>query len=238
MNDTAMFGAAPARDDRFQVKERWSELQNLDAADSNHQIEFLHRQMNEEINSIEISARNLTDFPDAPWELRMAMARQCWDESRHCLAFRRLLEARGGRVGQFPVINFQYRIITKINSLAGRLAVQNRSFEAAGIDAIDTSLKSHDREADPEYVALFEMQLADEMQHVRFGNEWVKRLAELGGPRVTFAVARACAQATEAFMQIADGGVLYYPVAGEARREAGFTDAEIEGARRNAQQKA
>jgi uncharacterized ferritin-like protein (DUF455 family) len=232
LSDPKFFGTPAARDPRFHVKERWSELRNLDPSDPQHQIEFLHRQMNEEINSIEISARNLTDFPDAPWELRMAIARQCWDEARHCLAFRRIFEARGGTVGQFPVINFQYGIITKIGSLAGRLAVQNRSFEAAGIDAIDTSLKSSDRESDPEYVGLFEMQLADEMQHVRFGNEWVKRLVEQGGPRVTFAVAQACAQATAAFLQVADGGVLFYPVAGDARREAGFSEEEIDGARR------
>ena len=232
MIDSRLFGPPAARDSRFVVKERWSELRNLDPSDSEHQIEFLHRQMNEEINSIEISARNLTDFPDAPWELRMAIARQCWDEARHCLAFRRILEARGGKIGQFPVINFQYGIITRIDSLAGRLAVQNRSFEAAGIDAINTSLQSSDRESDPEYIGLFEMQLADEMQHVRFGNEWVKNLVAAGGPRVTFAVAQACAQATDAFLKVADGGVLFYPVADDARREAGFTDDEIDGARR------
>ena len=28
--------------------------------------------MNEEVNSLEISARNLADFPDADWELRLA----------------------------------------------------------------------------------------------------------------------------------------------------------------------
>ena len=232
------FGEPPARDRRFDVRERWSELRNIDGANPEHQIEFLHRQMNEEINSIEISARNLTDFPNAPWELRMAIARQCWDEARHCLAFRRLFEARGGAVGQYPVINFQYRIITNIDSLAGRLAVQNRSFEAAGIDAIDLNLRAQSTERDPELMSLFEMQLADEMQHVRFGNEWVKRLAEMEGPRTTFAVARACAQATEAFKQIADAGsMLFYPVSNDARREAGFTDDEIDGARRNAEHK-
>lgn len=239
MSEMKLFADGPARDARFDVKERWSELDNLDATNPEHQTEFLHRQMNEEINSIEISARNLTDFPDAPWALRMAMARQCWDEARHCEAFRRLYEARGGVIGQYPVLNFQYRIITNINSLAGRLAVQNRSFEAAGIDAIDLNLQVYDAEKDPEFVALFEMQLADEMQHVRFGNEWVKKLIELEGPRTTFAVARAVAQAGAAFQQVADAGsALYYPVSSDARREAGFDESEIDVARRMAEQHA
>ncbi len=238
MTDMKLFAEPPARDARFEVKEKWSELRNLDGQDPEHQTEFLHRQMNEEINSIEISARNLSDFPDAPWELRMAMARQCWDEARHCEAFRRLFEARGGTVGEYPVINFQYRIITNINSLAGRLAVQNRSFEAAGIDAIDLNLQVYDAERDRAFIALFEMQLADEMQHVRFGNDWVKRLIDLEGPRTTFAVARAVAQAGMAFQQVADAGsAMYYPVSDDARREAGFNDDEIDVARRLAEHK-
>src|SRR5262249_43188063 len=120
-----LFADNPARDARFVCKDRWQELPNLphDHPDSN--LEFLTRQMNEEINAVEMAARNLVDFPDEIWELRMAIARQAADEARHAAAFRRLLEARGGRLGQFPVINFQFRIMTSIPSLIGRLAVAN-----------------------------------------------------------------------------------------------------------------
>lgn len=230
--DPNLFAEGPARDARFTIKERWTELRNLALDDPEHQLEFLHRQMNEEVNSIEISARNLADFPEADWELRMEMARQCWDEARHCTAFRELYEKRGGVVGTYPVLNFQFRIITNIRSLAGRLAVQNRSFEAAGIDAIEHEIQSFDRRRDPEYIALVEAQLADEMHHVRYGNEWVKRLVEKGGPRMTFEVARAVGQAGLAFQEVAGEAAGFYPVAGEARREAGFTEDEIEGARK------
>ena len=41
---------------------------------------------------------------------------------------RLLFEHRGGQVGQYPVMNFQYRIICRLDSLVGRIAVQNRSF--------------------------------------------------------------------------------------------------------------
>ena len=83
----------------------------------------------------------------------------------------------------------------------------------------------------------FEMQLADEMQHVRYGNEWVKKLVERGGPRVTFEVAKAVAQAGEALRIIADANsIVAYPVAENARREAGFSDGEIAGARKLAEQ--
>lgn len=224
----SLFGEAPARDPRFEVKERWADMRNIPEGDRLATQEFLHRQMNEEVNSIEISARNLVDFPDAPWELRMAMARQCWDESRHVVAFRRLFEGRGGKVGEFPVLNFQYRIVTNLRSLAGRLTVQNRSFEAAGIDAIKDGIDSYGEAHEAEFVELFEAQLADEVQHVRYANEWVKRLVEEGGPRVVFEIARAVAQADEALKIVAGGALTTYPVADDVRREAGFTDEEID----------
>ena len=123
------------------------------------------------------------------------------------------------------------RIICNLPDLASRLAVQNRSFEAAGLDAIQEGIDSAQRADDPEFVALFEAQLADEMHHVRYANEWVKKLLDDGGPRAVFALARDVAQANEALTQIAGKAIQFYPVAGDLRREAGFTDDEIESAR-------
>jgi hypothetical protein len=38
-------------------------------------------------------------------------------------------------------MNFQFRIITKIDNLVGRLAVQNRTFEAEGVDAVEPAIE-------------------------------------------------------------------------------------------------
>src|SRR5262249_39567578 len=127
--DPRLFAASPARETCFTVKERWIECANLPDDHPCKNVEFLHRQMNEEINSMEISGRCLADFPQADWELCLSIAHQCADEARHVEMFRQLFEKRGGQVGAYPVLNFQYRIITKIDNLIGRLAVQNRSFE-------------------------------------------------------------------------------------------------------------
>lgn len=226
-----VFADSPARDARFVVKEKWNELVNLSHDDPDVDKEFLHRQMNEEVDSLEMASRNLTDFPDAPWELRMSIARQCSDEARHVQAFRGLLEKRGGFVGQYPVMNFQYRIIMTIDTLVGRLAVANRSFEAAGIDAITEGIASKHRVNDPEFVRLFDAQLADEIEHVRFANKWIKTFIDREGGRAVFAIARAVAHADAAFAEIAGGSGITWPVDEATRREAGFTDDEIESAR-------
>lgn len=225
--ESSVFAPNPERDKRFEVNDLWQDMVNLPHDHPDVTQEFLNRQLNEELNSLEIAACNLVDFPDEDWDLRMAIARQCADEARHAIAFRRLLEARGGRVGEYPVLNFQFRIVTAIPSLIGRLAVANRSFEAAGIDAIHDGIASARRKNDTEFTALFDAQLADEVQHVRFANLWVKKMIARDGGRAVMALARAVAQADAAFKTIVGDDVVTYPVADEVRREAGFTDDEI-----------
>jgi uncharacterized ferritin-like protein (DUF455 family) len=229
--DSIQCAGNSARDPRFVVKELWRDMVNLPRDHPDVSLEFLHRQMNEEIEAIEIAARNLVDFPDEDWDLRMAIARQCADEARHVVAFRRLFEARGGKVGQYPVLNFQFRIVTAIPSLIGRLAVANRSFEASGIDAIQDGVESSRRKDDIEFMNLFDQQLADEVQHVRFANAWIKKRIERDGGQAMMALARAIASADEAFKHIVGGGAVTYPIAEDVRREAGFTEDEIRTAR-------
>lgn len=230
--DPRLFVAGPARDARFDVRDVHEELQNFPSGHSELVPEFLHRQMNEEVDGLEMTARNLVDFPEAPWELRMAMARQCYDEARHVEVFRRAFERRGGVVGQYPVMNFQYRILMRIESLIGRLTVQNRSFEAAGIEAIlGEIMERSKREEDADLAELFDAQLADEVQHVRYANVWVKKLMEINGPRSLMDIARATAQAGAAIKLIAGEALMTYPVDEELRREAGFDDQEIAMAR-------
>ncbi|MGH9458183.1 MAG: DUF455 family protein [Thermoanaerobaculia bacterium] len=231
-----LFGDEPARDARFTVRRYWNEMANFAPDDPKLIPEFLHRQMNEEINGLEISAMNLAQYPDADWDLRMAMAKQCADEARHIDMFRRCFEARGVAVGDYPVLNFQFRIISKIESLIGRLAVQNRSFEAAGLDAIQSEIEERSRRnGDEDLVELFDAQLADEVQHVRYANDWIKRLLEKSGPRGVLDLTRAVTQANEALRVVAgDEALTFYPVVDELRREAGFTDDEIDAARAQA----
>jgi len=230
--DPSLFAEGPARDPRFVVKDRWIEMWNTPPDHPLHEVEFTHRQMNEEINGLECSARGLSDFPDADWELRMWLARQCADEARHGQMFRRLLERLGGHVGQFPVLNFQYRIITKADTMIGRLTIQNRTFEAGGIDAVAAVVDQMRERGDPELTAFFDSQLADEIVHVRFANEWIRR-AIRQDPRNVLRMGAAMTAAAKAFKQVmgSEGteGVSY-PTDRQGRLEAGFTESEVEQA--------
>jgi uncharacterized ferritin-like protein (DUF455 family) len=227
--DPALFAASPARDARFTVAERWVECANFPEGDPRRDIEFFHRQMNEEVDSLECSACTLSDFPQEPWALRLGLARQCADEARHAALFRRIYESRGGRIGQYPVLNFQYRIVAHIGSLVGRLAVQNRSFEAGGLDAITSGIEVARQQGDEELAELFEAQRADEIGHVRFANDWIRTATEQD-PRAVLRIGAALAAASKAFQQVMGKEAtesVNYPADVAGRREAGFTDSEV-----------
>lgn len=228
--DSRLLASGPARDPRFDVKERWQECCNLPAGHPEKQIEFLHRQMNEEVDGMECAARLLTDFPEADWELQMCIARQCYDEARHVEMFRRAYEQRGGRLGRYPVLNFQYRIITRLQDLHARLAVQNRTFETEGVDAVDHEIRSSRARQSDDLERMFDAQLADEITHVRFANEFIAK-SVAHDPSIVMRIGKALDEASRAFLEIMgqhaiDGAS--YPVSRQGRLEAGFTAAEVD----------
>lgn len=219
-----------ARDSRFTVVDRWADCLNLPDDHPEKQREFLHRQMNEELNVLENAARSLTEFPDVAWELRMWLARQCSDEARHAATYRRVLEERGGHIGQYPVMNFQYRILSGIDNMIGRLAVQNRTFEADGLDAAVFGADAARRDGDEGLAQVYEAQQADEVLHVRFANEWIREQVTKD-PRSALRMASALSMAAEQFQQVFSRGgtaVTKYGVDTTARLEAGFAPREVE----------
>ena len=62
----------------------------------------LHGICGGELQAMEAAGRTLFDFPDAPWEFQLDMARQVWDESRHAEIYMKLLEYVGSYYGEFP----------------------------------------------------------------------------------------------------------------------------------------
>lgn len=166
--------ADPPRERAFRVVDRDTEVHEYPGMTPISQRESLHRHMASEMGSLDIAAQCLADFAEAPWELRLELARQAWDESRHVMALYRRLRQLGGRKGEFPIGNFEWNVTCSIRSLVGRLAVQNRAFEAGQMDLLG-SLSRHWREAgDEETAKLLEAILNDEAQHVRFANRWLK----------------------------------------------------------------
>lgn len=120
----------------------------------------------------------------------MQLARQCWDETRHVeLLYHRLREL-GGYKGEFPIANLEWTITCMLDSLPARLAVQNRSFEAGLMDLLGKLVERWREVGDERTADILDGILVDEIQHVRFANQWIKRLAQ-EDRRVLLQIAKA-----------------------------------------------
>jgi hypothetical protein len=138
----------PARESCFKVVDTDAEMVAWADMSPQSRRERLHRHMNNEMTSLDIAAQCLADFPDAPWDLRMQIARQVWDESRHVTALHLRLRAIGGFKGEFPVANFEWTVTCLLDSLIGRMLRTNVATEpdAVGVrtdlDNLITKLSS------------------------------------------------------------------------------------------------
>jgi uncharacterized ferritin-like protein (DUF455 family) len=229
----------PARDSRFTVVQLPQELYEYPVGIDSWYLESLNRHLNTELQSMEITAQSLADFPDAPWELRMQHARQCWDESRHARLVERQLIAQGGTPGQFPVINYDWGVACALQTLTARLAVQNRTVEAGEMDLLQELRNTWKAAGELETAEVMDGILADEVQHVRFANEWIKHEIRQN-PRVVMEIAAAIEyvrKVTEAFTPAAAeenrAGVKIgtlereFAINADDRRLAGFGDEDL-----------
>jgi uncharacterized ferritin-like protein (DUF455 family) len=232
--------SGPAREPCFVVAQVHTEMRASVDMSATSQRDMLHRECNQEVLSVEIAAQTLVDFPEAAWELRLEIARQCWDETRHArLRFQRLLEL-GGHKGEFPIINQEWAVVCMLDSLPARLAVQNRTFEAGSLDGLQMAVDSWRRIGDERTAEMTEAILCDEIQHVRFANDWLKRMTA-ADPRVLLTVAKAMKyvesiveklspRSEDRSVEGVDLSKVNRDVRTNAadRRSAGFADAEID----------
>lgn len=229
----------PARDGRFRVVHRETEMYVSSGRSEEDKRASMHRDMNSELQDLEVTASTLADFPDAPWDLRLQLARQCWDETRHVRLFARRVEELGGFTGEFPIRNPNWGVVGAIDTLAGRLLLQNRLFEGGSMDIFRKHAAHFWDTGDDRSAELMETVLVDEIQHVRNANRWLR--AEIARrPRTVFELARAVNLAIEAMLAMhprpGDRRVNrveivetagHFPTNEDDRALAGFTRTEI-----------
>jgi uncharacterized ferritin-like protein (DUF455 family) len=166
----------PAREACFTVADTDDQMVSWPDWSDQSKRERIHRHMNNEMTTTEVAAQCLCDFHDAPWELRLELARQVWDESRHAMGLYRRLKELGGRKGEFPVANFEWTVSSYLDSVIGRITVMNRTFEAGTMDVMASLPDGWRESGDPETAKLLDAIAADEIHHVRFANHWVHKL--------------------------------------------------------------
>jgi len=181
-----------------------------------------------EMQALEGAARSLWDFPDAPWEFKMNMARQCWDEGRHIQIFEKLLVHLGGYVGMFPESTFLFEAACS-DDPAMRVAGVNRGLEGLACDVFRDMIRYAEKTGDEKMRQAVDYVLADELTHVRFGSEWVREFTK-DDPEY---LKRTQDYRRAVDKQFSFGGArsdredAAIPIAWEDRLEAGFTEEEL-----------
>jgi uncharacterized ferritin-like protein (DUF455 family) len=181
-----------------------------------------------ELQALEGAGRSLWDFPEAPWEFKMNMARQCWDEARHVQIFEKLLEHVGGEVGMFPESTFLFECACN-DDPAMRVAGVNRGLEGLACDVFRDMIRYAEEIGDEKMRQAIDYVLADELTHVRFGSEWVREFTKDDPERFK----KTQDFRREVDKQFSFGGSrsdredAAIPIAWQDRKEAGFTDEEL-----------
>ena len=134
-----------------------------------------------EIQALEGAGRTCWDFPigsegDAiPFELKLDMARQCWDEARHVEISVKLSEHMGTEIGEFAEQTLLFEAACNRDAVL-RLAGVNRALEGLAIDVFNTMRDFGEASTDPVLYFCEDWMLADEVTHVKMGSDWLRRI--------------------------------------------------------------
>jgi uncharacterized ferritin-like protein (DUF455 family) len=187
-----------------------------------------------EIQALEGAGRTCYDYevgsgPDeVPFELKLDMARQCWDEARHCEISVKLGEHMGSEIGEFSEQTSLFEAACNADPVL-RLAGVNRALEGLAIDVFNTMRDFGQGTQDPVLFFCEDWMLADEVTHVKMGSDWLRRITAKDPDRQKRALE---------FQKAVDKLFSYGGFRGEAeenpvhlarnfRRLAGFNDEEI-----------
>ena len=136
-----------------------------------------------EIQALEGAGRTCFDFEvgttdaDVPFALKLDMARQCWDEARHCEISVKLSDWMGTEIGEYSESPFLYEAACNPDPVL-RLTGVNRALEGLAIDVFNTMKEFGEISGDPILEFCEDWMLADEVTHVKMGSDWLRKLTE------------------------------------------------------------
>jgi uncharacterized ferritin-like protein (DUF455 family) len=134
-----------------------------------------------EIQALEGAGRTCFDFEagngrdEAPFGLKLDMARQCWDEARHVEISCKLGDHMGSEIGEFAEQTLLFEAACNADPVL-RLTGVNRALEGLAIDVFKTMRDFGAGFGDPVLAFCEDWMLADEVTHVKMGSDWLRRL--------------------------------------------------------------
>lgn len=135
-----------------------------------------HIMANHELLALEVMAYTLLAFPQAPTEFRRGIAEVMGDEQRHTRMHIERAEMLGLTFGTHPV-NFYFWLKARdFQSELDYIAGLPLTFEGGNLDHTLEFAAAFDVGGDPRSAALMRVIHRDEIEHVRFGWDWLLKL--------------------------------------------------------------
>lgn len=139
-----------------------------------------HIMANHELQACEVMAHVLCAFPEAPSEFRRGMAAIIQDEQRHTRMHVERAAALGTEFGTLPVNGYIWKKSLEFNSVLDYLAGLPLTFEGGNLDHTLEFEEAFREAGDLRSAAVMRTIHRDEIEHVRFGLHWLRRLKPPG----------------------------------------------------------
>jgi uncharacterized ferritin-like protein (DUF455 family) len=142
---------------------------------------LMHGIFTGEIQALEGAGRTCWDFDtgpgrdEVPFEMKLDMARQCWDEARHVEISVKLSDHMGSEIGEFAEQTMLYEAACNADPVL-RLTGVNRALEGLAIDVFNAMREVGQFTGDPILEFCEDWMLADEVTHVKMGSDWLRKL--------------------------------------------------------------
>jgi uncharacterized ferritin-like protein (DUF455 family) len=157
-------------------KERLPSFQELNNPDK--RAICLHRFAGHELLAVEIMAFALLAFPDAPPHFRKGVANTLREEQGHVRLYMQHMQRFGIQFGDLPLYRHFWSHTPYMCSPLHYISAMSLTFEMANLDFAPMYGKSFLAHGDVQSAELMATILKDEIAHVSFGWNWLRKLKQ------------------------------------------------------------
>src|SRR5919107_977711 len=137
-----------------------------------------HQLLYGEVETTDRMGKMLAEFPELPWEMRMELAHQMWDEARHIEIVAKVVEDQpGGELGYGPWSLLWWWMQNEQDPLR-RLAVTNSWAERNLMSTLREWRENAEGRGYARIAELCDYLQADELTHVRLATDWIRKLTD------------------------------------------------------------
>jgi len=174
-----------------------------------------------EFNAVNLALDAIYRFQTMPKEYYRDWMQVAYEEAQHFSMLRERLQQLGYEYGDFDAHNGLWEMAIKTSTdIISRMALVPRVLEARGLDVTPSMIKKLEQFKDNKTVEILKIIFQQEIGHVAIGTRWFN-----------YACEQKQLNAEETFKDLLQqhyAGELRGPFELEARKQAGFSDAELD----------